>query len=78
MSSLPLPVSFTLKPKLSCRPVCSSCKVRKAWCGFLPLRPSVVVREILRMSAAESVTAEESGDVGESLCYFLRSAMLVV
>lgn len=67
ISSLPFPVSFTLNPYASCSPVSCSVKVRNAWCGFFPLRPSVVVRTILRVSAALRVTAEESGEVAESL-----------
>lgn len=67
MSSLPLPVSLMLKAKASWRLLFCSLRVRNAWCGLFPLRPSVVVRTILRVSAAERVTAEERGDVGESL-----------
>lgn len=48
-------------------PVAGSWSVRKAWCGFLPVLPSVVVRTILSVSVAERLTAGDKADVKESL-----------
>ena len=67
-STLALPLSFTLNENDSSSPDMDSCKVRKAWCGLLPVFPSVVVRMILRVSAALSVIAlDDSEDDGDSL-----------
>lgn len=67
-SILPLPLSLTLNGNDSCRPVDGSWSVRKAWCGFLPVLPSVAVRTILRVSVDERLTAGDRADVKESLC----------
>jgi hypothetical protein len=41
--------------------------VRNAWCGFLPVLSSVVVRTILRLSEPDRLTAGERAEVKESL-----------
>lgn len=66
-STLPLPLSFTLNGNDSSRPVVGSWRVRKAWCGFFPVLPSVAVRTIFSVSEAGSVMAEVMGDEGDSL-----------
>lgn len=76
-----LPLSLTLNANDSSKPVEASCNVRKAWCGLFPVPPSVVVRTILRVSAASSAIAFEiNGEVGESLYRSrqLRARRLVV
>ena len=67
-STFALPLSFTLNGNVSSSPDMGSCKVTKAWCGLLPVFPSVVVRMILRVSAALSVIAlDDREEDGESL-----------
>ena len=52
-----------LKIKDSSRPEASSVSVRNAWCGRLAFFPSVVVRIILRVSAALRGISLDSGEL---------------
>jgi hypothetical protein len=66
-STLPLPLSLMLNGNDSSRPLAGSWSVRKAWCGFLPVLPSVAVRMILRVSVDDKLTAGERAEVRDSL-----------
>lgn len=67
-STLPLPLSLRVNGNDSSSPVEGSWSVRNAWCGFLPVLPSVVVRTILRLSDPDRLTAGDRAEVKESLC----------
>jgi hypothetical protein len=66
-STLPLPLSLMLNGNDSSSPVAGSWSVRKAWCGFLPVLPSVAVRTILRVLVDDRLTAGERAEVRDSL-----------
>jgi len=67
-STLPLPLSLRVNGNDSSSPVEGSWSVRNAWCGLLPVLPSVVVRTILRLSDPDRLTAGDRAEVKESLC----------
>lgn len=67
ISNLALPVSFTLNANDSSKPVLSSCSVRKAWCGLLPLFVSCVVRRTLSAAPAGTTTGALIGALGANL-----------
>ena len=66
-SNLVFPFSLTDIGYDSSKPVTSSVRVRKHWCGFRGFLPLVVVRDILRESAEPNVTGFERGLSGCSL-----------
>lgn len=59
MSTFALPLSLMLNANDSSKPVSTSCRVRKAWCGLLPVLPSCAVRTTFNDDDAESVMGEE-------------------
>ena len=66
-SNLVFPFSLTDIGYDSSKPVASSVRVRKHWCGFRGFLPLVAVRVILRESAEPNVTGFERGLSGCSL-----------
>jgi len=66
-SNLAFPFSLTDIGYDSSKPVVSSVRVRKHWCGFRGFLPLVAVRDILRESVEPNVTGSERGLLGDSL-----------
>ena len=67
ISTTPLPLSFRVSGNGASSPVSVSLTSRKAWCGRLPLPPSLAVKLTLSRSLNPKLTGFESGDFSDNL-----------